>query len=135
MEQAEGITVMVGIFSGRPNPEMTFDDDAAEEVANLLKEAIGSQPTHAQPRPKLGQYYGFFVTLAPRLAERYGLPAQASVFEGVIAESDSKADSGWRDVAGLERFLIEQAVRHDYRDLLERVGVDTSEFGGTGSAS
>jgi len=135
MEQAEGITVRVGIFSGRPNPEMTFTDDAAETIANLLREAIGSNPTHAQPRPKLGQYHGFIITLSPHLAKRFGLPAHASIYEGVIAEPGSKAESGWRDVAGLERYLLEQAVRHEYGELLERVGVDTSEFGEPGSSS
>lgn len=126
MEQNEGITVRVGIFSGRPNPEMTLVDDTADTAANMLREAIGSQPTHPQPRPKLGSFHGFQLTIAPRLAREYGLPAHASVYEGVIAEPESKSDAGWRDVAGLERFLLQHAVRSDYGDLLERVGVDTS---------
>jgi hypothetical protein len=135
MEPTEGITVRVGIFSGRPNPELTLVDDAADRVVNLLREAIGSQPTHEQPRPKLGRYHGFHLSVAPRLAKASGLPAHASVYEGVITQPDTKSDAGWRDVGGLEAYLLEQTVHADYGDLLERVGVDISQYREPGAES
>jgi hypothetical protein len=132
MDEAESITVSIGIFSGRPNPEIELSNDVAEAVAAMIGEAVGAQPTHPQPRPRLGQYYGFLIKTPPQTARRFTVPPEVTVYEGVIAEPARGTEAGWRDVAGLERFLLEQAVRGDYGDLLERVGVDTSELRGEG---
>ena len=123
---SQGITVNVGIFSGRPNPEMTLVDDEAETVAGMLREVIGGRATHPQPRPKLGRFYGFLIKPSAEIAKRMELPAEVSIYEGIVAEPKKSAESGWRDLVGLEQLLLEHALRNDFGELLERVGVDTS---------
>lgn len=130
MAQTEGITVQIGVYSGRPNPEMSLTGEDAETVAGMLRRAIGAQATHSQPSPQLGRYYGFLIRTPPADARRLGVPEEVSIYEGVIMEPATGARSGWRDTAGLERFLLGQALRHDYRNLLEEAGVSTSDLTG-----
>lgn len=119
----EAITVTIGIFSGRPNPELRLTGALAEKFANLVKATIGKEPIHPPPPPKLGFYYGFSVRMASELAKRFGFPAELNIYLGVLSEGRGREQKHWRDAGHSERFLIEESYRQGYGDLLERVGV------------
>jgi len=119
----DAITVTIGIFSGRPNPELKLSGELAEKFASLIKATIGREPIHAPPPPKLGFYYGFTVQAARELASRLACPAELYIYHGVVSEGKGREQKHWRDVANSERFLIEQAFREGHGALLEKVGV------------
>jgi hypothetical protein len=118
------ITVIIGVFSGRPNPELMFTGEVAEEFANLVKATIGKEPIHPPPPPRLGYYYGFRVRIPSELVKRLELPAEFNVYQGVLTEGQGREQRHWRDVAKVERFLIDQAYKQGHGALLEKVGVE-----------
>lgn len=124
----DAIRVIVGVFSGRPNPELSLPGDVAEELANLVKETLGKEPIHPPPPPKLGYYYGFVLQSPKESAERLGIPAEFRVYHGVLTEREGRKQKHWRDVAQIERFLIDLAYEQGYGDLLEHVGVGKLEW-------
>lgn len=117
-------TAVIGVFSGRPNPEMSLSGETAEELANLVKTTIGQESIHPPPPPQLGYYYGFLVQLPKDLAKRFGLPEEFNVCHGVLTERIDREQKHWRDVAKVERFLINQAYKQGHGDLLKKVGVE-----------
>ncbi len=120
----DAITATIGIFSGRPNPEVLLTGGLAEEFASLVKTTIGKEPIHPPPPPKLGIYYGFFVQIPGELAKRLALPAEFNMYHGVLTEGKGREQNHWRDVAKVERFLIEQSLKQGHGELLEKVGVE-----------
>lgn len=121
------ITGIIGLFSGHPNPELLLAGEAVEEFAGLIKTTIGKEPIHPPPPARLGYYYGFLVHVPKELAKRFELPADFNVYHGVITEQKDREQKHWRDVAKAEQFLINQAHKQGYGDLLEKVGVTKSE--------
>lgn len=129
MEMESGkdvIKAIIGVFSGRPNPELLVTGKAAEEFVGLAKKTIGVEPIHPPPPPKLWHYYGFIIRISGEMAKNLQLPAEFSVFQGVITEGKPKEKMYWRDVANVERFLIDQAYEQGYGNLLEEFGVSKS---------
>lgn len=116
------ITVTIGVFSGHPNPKLSLDAEAVEKLAELVRTARGKEPGPPPPPPRLGYYYGFFVEAPRELAKRLELPLEFSLYEGVITEGKGRDQKHWRDVAHIEQFLFEQAWKHGYGELLEKVG-------------
>jgi hypothetical protein len=127
--QQDAITAAVGIFSGRPNPEVQLTGDSAQALARLVKSDIGKEPTSPPATPRLGFYYGFAVRMAAELARSLGLPPQFSVYQGVLTEPIERGQRHWRDVAGVEEFLLDQAHQQGHTDLLRMVGVERQQPG------
>ncbi len=119
----DAIVVQIGLFSGRPNPEMKLTDDMASQLADLVKSTVGKEPIHPPPPPKLGEFYGFLVRVPDRKVKGLGLPPQVSVSSGVLTRMTEQAQSHWRDVAGVERFLTRLAYEQGFGDLLQKVGI------------
>lgn len=124
----DAITARIGVFSGRPNPELSLTGEVLEELASLVKRTIGREPIHPPPPPRLGYYYGFLIQTPNELAKRLELPAEFSVYHGVIAEGKGREKRHWRDVAKVERFLIYQAYEQGLGEFLEKVGVEKPEY-------
>ena len=123
----DAIIAKIGIFSGRPNPELMLSGKVAEALANLVKMTIGKESIHPPPPPRLGFYYGFRVKTSKEMAKRLKLPLTFNVYHGVVSERYGKEQKHWRDVANVERFLINHAYEQGHGDLLEKVGVEKSE--------
>jgi hypothetical protein len=123
-KEKDAITVTIGIYSGRPNPELSLTGEAGEELAKLLKTAVGQEPIHPPPAARLGHYYGFRVQLAEDLASRFDLPTEFSIYHGVVTEQRGRAQSHWRDVAKVEEFLIGKAYEEGHGDLLKKAGAE-----------
>ena len=118
---------IIGLFSGRPNPELSLKGEAAAQFADLIKSTIGKEPIHPPPPARLGYYYGFLVHVPKELAERFKLLMDYSIYHGVVTERKGREQKHWRDVANVEQFLITQAYDQDYGDLLEKVKVTKPE--------
>lgn len=123
----EIITGAIGLFSGRPNPELSLMGEAVEELANLVKSCIGKEKIHPPPAAKLGYYYGFRLHVPKDLAKRLNLPEDFNVYQGVITERRNQEQNYWRDMANVERFLIDQAFEQGYGDMLQKVGITKFE--------
>ena len=117
----DAITVTIGIFSGRPNPQLTLSGPSAQEFANLVNATLGKDPIHPPPQPKLGFYYGFSVQTPRELATRLALPTDLYVYYGVVTQGTGREQRHWRDVANVERFLIQQAHQQGHGELLDKV--------------
>ncbi len=46
------------------------------------------------------------------------------MYHGVLTEGEGRQQKHWRDVAKVERLLIDQAYKQGHGDLLEKVGVN-----------
>jgi hypothetical protein len=117
------ITVDVGLYSGRPNPQFELREEEAHALATALKAARTEQARHAPPQPALGQFYGFLIHIPTALAKEFGLPEEVMVHHGMITDRVDQRVTHWRDRAGLEEQLIDQAYSRGYGDVLEKRGV------------
>jgi hypothetical protein len=115
------ITAAVGIFSGRPNPQITLSGADATALAQRVREARGKESNHPPPQAKLGFYYGFQVSAPKPLASELGIPETFNVFAGVITQQSGREPHHWRDESGVEEFLLTTAYAQGHGDLLDRV--------------
>jgi hypothetical protein len=122
-ENKDAIVVKIGLFSGRENPEMKLTDGVASQFAELVKSTMGKEPIHPPPHPKLGEFYGFLVQVPEQKVNELGLPVQAIIFSGVLTDMTRRKEAHWRDMAGIEQFLIRLAYEQGFGDLLRKVGV------------
>lgn len=120
----DSITPILGVFSGRPNPELSLTGELVEKFASLVKATLGKEAIHPPPSPRLGCYYGFLVQIPKELAKRLELPTQFKVYHGVITEGEGREKKHWRDTAQVERFLINEANKQGHGELLEDFGVE-----------
>lgn len=119
MSSPEVYTVRLLIFSGRPDPEWALDGDAVGDLMGRLRETLAGEESNPPPPSVLG-YRGFLVRA--RSADR-SLPTEFRVFRGVITAEDGRRGRHMRDAAGLEEFLLEDARRRGYGDVLDESGV------------
>lgn len=117
------IVAVVGIFSGRPNPELSLTGEAVETLGDLVRKSVGAESIHPPPPARLGFYYGFRVTTPEELAKRFQLPTEFNVFRGVLTVPEDGKQRHWRDVAGVEKYLIDQTFEQGYGELIEKVGI------------
>jgi hypothetical protein len=117
------ITVDVGVYSGRPNPQFELREEEARALATALKAARTEQARHAPPQPKLGEFYGFLIHIPTALAKEFGLPEEVMVHFGMITDRVAQRVTHWQDRSGLEEQLIERAYSRGYGDVLEKRGV------------
>lgn len=117
------IKARVGVFSGRENPEITLGVDAQRRFAEMVQAALGKEPIHPPGPPKLGTFYGFLVNVPPELADELSLPQVLEVRGGVVAVLAREKTKHWRDIAGLEDFLIGLAFQQGYGEVLGMLGI------------
>lgn len=121
--KTDAITVTLGIFSGRPNPSLALVGPDAEELARLASAGFDGKTSGPPPPFKLGLFHGFKVETPAALQSRFRLPAEFSVYSGVLTAKRNRELGHWQDVANLESFLLGHAQRAGYGELLARVGV------------
>lgn len=127
-ENGDAIVVKIGVFSGRPNPEMSLTDDTAEKLADLVRATLGEESIHPPPPPRLGKFYGFLVQLPEQKSRALGLPAQVNVFSGVVTEMTAGKQKHWRDIREIGRFLLHLAYERGFGELLEQVGIEKADL-------
>jgi hypothetical protein len=126
MPSSDVLTVEIGLFSGRRNPRMELAGETLDRFTASVGRAIGREAIHPPPPPRLGHYYGFFVRAPGDVAERRQLPSELDVYSGVVTERRGAVARHWRDVSGVEQFLIDQAFEQGHGQLLEKTGVRRS---------
>ena len=118
MESQEPSTIVrLLIFSGRPDPEWTLDDEARDQMTGRVREALGKERSNPPPPAGLG-YRGFLV----RTTRPTASPPEFTVFRGVLTVGAGPRATHWRDIAGLEELLLTQARERGYGDALELFG-------------
>jgi len=124
--EKDGISVVVGLFSGRPNPEVTLTGKTADDLIDHAKKGIGKEPANPPPAPRLGEFYGFYIKVPAERAKASDLPTQFSVYKGVVTEQVGRENKYWRDVGNIEQFLVQRAYDQGHGDLLKLVGLERS---------
>lgn len=117
------IKAQVGVFSGRENPEITLGGDAQRRLAEMVQAVLGKEPIHPPGPPKLGTFYGFLVRVPPELADELSLPQVLEVRSGAVSVPARKETKHWRDIAGLEDFLIRLAFEQGHGEILGVLGI------------
>jgi hypothetical protein len=108
---------LLSVFRAAVLPGLWDHSNAVEEVARRARAALGTQSVPAPPEENLG-YRGFEI----RGGRTVGLPDDLIVFGGVISDRTEKTGAHWIDSADLEVFLLEDAQRRGFADLLESGG-------------
>lgn len=105
--------VELDVFSGKPNPTWQLSTEEVAELASRLR----SMPLAREPfvEGALG-YRGFVITNGE---EPIGLPAQIRVFKGVVVTTDERSTKQYQDVNGIEPWLLEQARKRGYGDIID----------------
>jgi hypothetical protein len=113
-----GVVVFLQVFSGREDPSWALDDDQLAAVAQFVNRARDERSHKEPPRPVLG-YKGFRVENRARAA---GLPPVFTVWRGSLVAQAPGGIEVWEDVADLEGWLLEDARRRGYEELLAEAG-------------
>jgi hypothetical protein len=101
--------VELDVFSGRPNPHWSL---AGRRVRDLEERLEGLEPVQAAGSRGLG-YRGFLI--------RSKSDAEIiRAFNSVVTITDARGESSFRDGAGLETLLLEQANEHGFGELVSR---------------
>ena len=116
--QEPSVTVRLLIFSGRPDPEWTLDEESKDQLSSRLHEALGREDSNPPPPPRLG-YRGFLVR--PSRAAASELP-EFTVFRGVLTVGAGARARHSRDAAGVEELLLAQARERGYGEALDVFG-------------
>lgn len=127
MAEHEGkIKVQVGVFSGRRNPEFVMGPSAEAQFGEMMRAVIGVEPANSPGSPKLGEFYGFLVTVPAEMVRELDLPEFSEIWRGVVTLATPHANNGhWRDTAGVEAFLIEQALEAGHGEIMREYGIES----------
>jgi len=104
--------VEIDIFSGRPNP--------AWELTEAERTELERRMASLRPSPRLPidfplGYRGFLVHDPGRTE---GLPGQIRVWRGTVTFTEAGLDIVYDDVNGIEEWLMLEAGKHGYGELL-----------------
>jgi hypothetical protein len=112
-------TVRLLIYSGRPDPEWPVGSDELPALLDLLRRVVGAEEIH--PPPAVGLGYRGFLVRGLSLGDR---PADFNVLRRVVTERSGTRTRHWRDTAGVERWLLEQARRLGHGAVLDSEGIE-----------
>ena len=107
------------IYSGRPDPQWPLAADAAHELAKRMTGVVGGEPIHPPPPGGLG-YRGFLVRMTVPVE---GLPAEFLAYRRVVTVRPGPRAEHWRDTAGVEDYLLDEARRQNQGAALDALGV------------
>lgn len=122
-DEQEMITARVGVYSGRENPIIRLGETAQARLLELLQTTVGKDATEPPHLPKLGQFYGFLLSVPPAIAREHDLPPNIEVRGGVVTLMAPRQTQHWRDVAGIEAFLLGVSFDQGHGEVLEKLGV------------
>jgi hypothetical protein len=100
--------VELDIFSGRPNPHWSLSGRRVAELEERLQEL---EPVQAAEPQGLG-YRGLVI--------RSKSGAQIRAFNSVVTVTHARGISSFKDRAGLEKHLLEQAEEHGFGEVVNR---------------
>lgn len=104
--------VELNIFSGRPNPSWELSPQDASTLEERLTEL--TRTSQSPGEGGLG-YRGFILSNPTQIA---GLSSQIHIFKRVITISEGGHTTRYRDTKGAEGWLIEQARKQGYGNIL-----------------
>lgn len=111
------ISVVLDVFSGRPNPSWELDPSESRELLRQLSLLPEADKNKAEFFDGLG-YRGFVITVQP--ADNAGSsPTIYRVFKGFILMNDKV----FSDNSAVEKKLMEQAGKKGFADIIESIGI------------
>jgi hypothetical protein len=117
--EENAVVVFLQVYSGQPDPSWPLDQSGIQSVVERVRRAQNAPAEGRPPDPVLG-YRGFRIENRAGIAE---LPPAATVWRGFVVAADREGRTQiWSDVGDLERWLLEDARRRDYGELLKASG-------------
>lgn len=123
MGAESSVIVRLLIFSGRPDPEWNLDEGAIPKLQTRVQAVLRGNMVDQAPTGGLG-YRGFLVR---NPAKALDLPTEFLVFRGTLTERPGPQARYLRDTAGIEEFLLAEARRQGFGELLDAAGVKSQE--------
>jgi hypothetical protein len=117
--EENAVVVFLLVYSGQPDPSWPLDENGIGNVVERVRQAQGAPADGKPPEPVLG-YRGFQIENGAGVPE---LPTLLTVWRGFVIAADRQGRTQtWSDVGDLERWLLEDARRRDYGELLQAAG-------------
>ncbi len=110
------IKVELDIFSGRPNPTWMLMPEESKELIKLL-DSLSEIDDKTNHDDLLG-YRGFLLTINPNIKNT--APYDVRVFHGIVI-IDSATKKVFKDVHGLEKWLLKHATGKGYGALIDSI--------------
>lgn len=117
--QAQSVVVRLLIFSGRPDPEWPLEEEMKARLKAGIQAVLREERVEHAPSGGLG-YRGFQIRNEAGIPD---LPAEFTVYRGILTEQPGPQAQHRRDTARIEELLLEEARRQGYGDLLDSAGV------------
>ena len=117
--EKRGLKVSLLIFSGLPDPEWIIEENDMPLINELFKTIRDKETVDKPFLSKLG-YRGFLVQNNSDFDE---IPKEFIVYKGIVLDKPGPKELCWRDSAGIEKYLLAEARRRGYGDLLDEAGV------------
>lgn len=114
------VSVQLLIFSGRPDPGWAVEGEERQSLIGRARAAVGHERAYP-PQPGGLGYRGFAIR---HDEDGLDFPPELAVFHGVVTERPGPRASHWRDVEGLESWLLDEARRRGYGEILVAAGVE-----------
>jgi hypothetical protein len=130
-EREEDLTIVLGVFSGRPNPRLELTGAQAGEFAHLLGEVVGRESGNPPPPAKLGLYYGFYASVPQSLARKLAIAREMTIYSGVVTTGTMGKQTHWQDRVGIEAFLADIAIANGFGELLKQTRAEIRRPAGT----
>lgn len=120
------VGVVLDIFSGRPNPSWELSRNQVKTLTEMLSFNKEDEVDPVEP-PILG-FRGFNIVNRDQLP---GIPYAVRVYEGVITvkvfeRRKKEKISSFKDLNGVEEWLLKQAEKRGYGEVIEKFRISES---------
>lgn len=116
MKKTGRITVILHIFSGRPDPQWELDEISAESLIEKLSSVTKIRKPAEVPDNAILGYRGFRILNG---ISEPGLPRDFTVFRGSVVSTELKEQAAVADTEQLELMLLEEARKQGFGELLD----------------
>jgi hypothetical protein len=117
------VNVRLLIFSGRPDPEWNLDENTITKLQTLVQTVLKENAVGQAQTGGLG-YRGFLVKNPVKDLE---LPKEFIAFRSTLTERPGRQARYLKDTAGIEKFLLAEARRQGFGELLDAAGVKSQD--------
>lgn len=110
---AEGPTIILDVFSGKPNPNWTLSSEQVNQLKNMLSDLSESTSVEAPP---LG-YRGFIIQNSSQDPD---LPDEIRAYNQILSIDRGGDMSFKQDTNNIEGWLVNQANTLGYGEIIEK---------------
>ncbi|MCD4706542.1 MAG: hypothetical protein K8S62_02250 [Candidatus Sabulitectum sp.] len=114
----KSVSARLMVFSGRLDPEWELSEDLTQELSKRLAGILKNNEQVEAPNTGILGYKGFLIRNTGGFPD---LPAEFSVFKGVVSTGDKGKHIHMRDSQNIEDLLLSDAISRDMGKFIEDV--------------